>query len=70
MEASAVAGLQHYQEWDSGYSKQQGTRPQTLGYALVDSPAGQAASNTLPLRDLTSMTRRTPAGDHGMSQHR
>ena len=43
MEASAVAGLQHYQEWDSGYSKQQGTRPQTLGYALVDSPAGQAA---------------------------
>ena len=43
MEASAVAGLQHYQEWDSGYSKQQGTRPQTLGYGLVDSPAGQAA---------------------------
>lgn len=43
MEASAVASLQHYQEWDSGYSKQQGTRPQTLGYALVDSPAGQAA---------------------------
>ena len=43
MEASAVAGLQHYQEWDSGYSKQQGTRPQTLGDALVDSPAGQAA---------------------------
>ncbi|MGL4542375.1 MAG: epoxide hydrolase, partial [Polymorphobacter sp.] len=43
MEASAVAGLKHYQDWDSGYSKQQGTRPQTLGYALVDSPAGQAA---------------------------
>ena len=30
-------------EWDSGYSKQQSTRPQTLGYGLVDSPAGQAA---------------------------
>ena len=33
----------HYQEWDSGYSTQQATRPQTLGYGLVDSPAGQAA---------------------------
>ena len=29
--------------WDSGYSKQQATRPQTLGYGLADSPAGQAA---------------------------
>ena len=28
---------------DSGYSKQQSTRPQTLGYGLVDSPTGQAA---------------------------
>ena len=31
-----------YQQWDSGYSKQQSTRPQTLGYGLVDSPSGQA----------------------------
>jgi pimeloyl-ACP methyl ester carboxylesterase len=42
-EQGALAGMQHYQEWDSGYSKQQSTRPQTLGYGLVDSPAGQAA---------------------------
>jgi pimeloyl-ACP methyl ester carboxylesterase len=42
-EQSALEGMQHYQDWDSGYSKQQGTRPQTLGYGLVDSPAGQAA---------------------------
>ncbi len=42
-EQSALAGMQHYQEWDSGYSKQQSTRPQTLGYALADSPAGQLA---------------------------
>jgi pimeloyl-ACP methyl ester carboxylesterase len=27
----------------SGYSKAQDTRPQTIGYALADSPAGQAA---------------------------
>ena len=32
-----------YQDHDSGYSKQQSTRPQTLGYGLADSPIGQAA---------------------------
>ena len=42
-EQSALAGMNHYQEWDSGYSKQQSTRPQTVGYGLADSPAGQAA---------------------------
>ena len=42
-EQSALAGMQHYQDWDSGYSKQQSTRPQTLGYGLADSPSGQAA---------------------------
>ena len=36
-------GIKHYADWDSGYSKQQSTRPQTLGYGLTDSPAGQAA---------------------------
>ena len=41
-EKGALAALKHYQDWDSGYSKQQSTRPQTLGYGLVDSPAGQA----------------------------
>lgn len=39
----ALAGAQYYQQWGAGYSKQQATRPQTLGYALVDSPMGQAA---------------------------
>ena len=43
MEQSALAGMKHYQDWDSGYSKQQSTRPQTVGYGLVDSPAGQLA---------------------------
>ncbi|MEM8925910.1 MAG: epoxide hydrolase family protein [Actinomycetota bacterium] len=42
-EQAVRAALDHYQEWDSGYSKQQATRPQTLGYGLTDSPAGQAA---------------------------
>jgi pimeloyl-ACP methyl ester carboxylesterase len=43
LEKSALAGFKYYQDWDSGYSKQQSTRPQTVGYGLVDSPAGQAA---------------------------
>jgi pimeloyl-ACP methyl ester carboxylesterase len=33
----------YYRDWDSGYRIQQKTRPQTLGYGLADSPAGQAA---------------------------
>ena len=32
-----------YNTAESGYSQIQGTKPQTLGYALNDSPAGQAA---------------------------
>ena len=42
-EAAALERLGYYQKWDSGYSKQQATRPQTLGYGLVDSPVGQLA---------------------------
>ena len=42
-EKDALASIKHYWDWDSGYSKQQSTRPQTLGYGLVDSPVGQAA---------------------------
>ena len=38
----ALAGAKYYQQWGAGYSKQQATRPQTLGYGLVDSPVGQA----------------------------
>ena len=41
-EAKALAALKHYQNWDSGYSTQQRTRPQTVGYGLVDSPVGLA----------------------------
>ncbi len=42
-EQATVAGMSHYQEQDSGYAKLQATRPQTIGYALADSPVGQAA---------------------------
>jgi pimeloyl-ACP methyl ester carboxylesterase len=42
-EKSALADLKRYRAEGSGYARQQGTRPQTLGYGLADSPAGQAA---------------------------
>jgi pimeloyl-ACP methyl ester carboxylesterase len=42
-EQASIAAMQFYQEQDSGYAKQQATRPQTLGYGLTDSPSGQAA---------------------------
>ncbi|MGZ4705151.1 MAG: alpha/beta fold hydrolase, partial [Acidimicrobiales bacterium] len=42
-EQAALDGFTHYQQWESGYSKEQSTRPQTVGYGLVDSPVAQAA---------------------------
>jgi pimeloyl-ACP methyl ester carboxylesterase len=42
-ERDALAALAHAREHDSGYSKEHATRPQTIGYALVDSPAGLCA---------------------------
>jgi epoxide hydrolase len=42
-ERAALASMKHYADWDSGYLKEQSTRPQTVGYGLVDSPAGQCA---------------------------
>jgi pimeloyl-ACP methyl ester carboxylesterase len=42
-EQSGLARMGEHATWGMGYSTQQSTRPQTLGYGLVDSPAGQCA---------------------------
>ncbi len=42
-ERGALERLQRYFDWDYGCAKVHSTRPQTLGYGLVDSPAGQCA---------------------------
>ena len=42
-EQAALASLAHYDQEDSGYAKEQSTRPQTIGYGLVDSPAALCA---------------------------
>lgn len=39
----ALDKMKYYAKEQSGYSVQQGTRPQTLSYALTDSPSGQLA---------------------------
>ncbi|MBW1602502.1 epoxide hydrolase [Streptomyces sp. JJ66] len=40
---AGLAALKKFQQEEGGYSVLQATRPQTLGYALTDSPAGQLA---------------------------
>jgi pimeloyl-ACP methyl ester carboxylesterase len=42
-EQHALAAMAEHRRWGTGYSTQQSTRPQTLGYGLVDSPVGQLA---------------------------
>jgi pimeloyl-ACP methyl ester carboxylesterase len=42
-EVRAFEAGEHYKNFESGYSKIQSTRPQTLGYGLVDSPVALAA---------------------------
>lgn len=42
-EQAALEAMNYYYESDSGYSKIQSTRPQTIGYSLADSPVGQMA---------------------------
>ncbi|MFC6159691.1 epoxide hydrolase family protein [Kribbella jiaozuonensis] len=44
-EQQRLGGLDRWQAGRSGYASIQGTRPQTLAYALVDSPIGQLAWN-------------------------
>lgn len=42
-EEASVQRMGAFNAEGTGYSQQQSTRPQTLGYGLTDSPAGQAA---------------------------
>ncbi|HEX8855194.1 MAG TPA: epoxide hydrolase [Thermoleophilaceae bacterium] len=42
-ERAALESLEQSAEWDSGYSREHATRPQTIGYALVDSPTALCA---------------------------
>jgi epoxide hydrolase len=52
-ERAALADLAHAQAHESGYSAEQATKPQTVGYSLVDSPAGLCAWIVEKLRSWT-----------------
>ena len=56
-EQRALADIQRYMTEGNGYSTQQATKPQTIGYALTDSPAGQAAWIYEKLADWTDSGR-------------
>jgi hypothetical protein len=60
MTAARAARTQWFAEEGVGYLKQQATRPQTLGYALSDSPAGLLA---WVLEKLTEWTDGCPWAD-------
>jgi pimeloyl-ACP methyl ester carboxylesterase len=42
-DVAGLAAMKEFQQQEGGYSVIQTTRPQTLGYGLTDSPAGQLA---------------------------
>jgi pimeloyl-ACP methyl ester carboxylesterase len=42
-EQASLEAMRHFQRWETGYSNEQSTKPQTIGYGLVDSPTALAA---------------------------
>lgn len=57
-EQAALAQIKAFSSQLSGYFQEQSTRPQTIGYALADSPSGQAAWIYEKLLDWTDNTGR------------
>ncbi|MFI6026235.1 epoxide hydrolase family protein [Amycolatopsis magusensis] len=52
-EQQSLDALRHASEWEDGYSAEQSTKPQTIGYSLVDSPVGLCAWIVEKLRSWT-----------------
>ena len=70
-EHASLEALRHADRSEDGYSAEQSTKPQTIGYSLVDSPAGLAAWIVEKFRtwsDCTSVVggprRSSPSPDH------
>ena len=68
-EARALKGMKYYLEWDSGYSEQQATRPQTERDAEGRALLGVRAANPL-CRRCAQVLQRTQAGRMGILQSR
>jgi epoxide hydrolase len=59
-EQQRLARMRHFQDEMMGYSHIQGTRPQTIAYALTDSPAGQLAWIVEKFKEWTDPTAELP----------
>jgi pimeloyl-ACP methyl ester carboxylesterase len=59
-EQQRMALFQHWQDDLMGYMQLQGTRPQTIAYALTDSPVGQLAWITEKFKDWTDPSAELP----------
>jgi epoxide hydrolase len=59
-EQQRMALFRHWQDDLMGYMQLQGTRPQTIAYALTDSPAGQLAWITEKFKDWTDPSAELP----------
>lgn len=60
LERDRVVRGRHWRKEMTGYFQLQGTRPQTLGYGLTDSPAGQLAWIVEKFKEWTDADRRLP----------
>jgi pimeloyl-ACP methyl ester carboxylesterase len=61
-EQERLARFQHFEQEMMGYSAIQGTRPQTIAYALADSPAGQLAWIVEKFKEWTDPSADLPEG--------
>ncbi len=61
-EHASLEALRHADRAEDGYSAEQSTKPQTIGYSLVDSPAGLAAWIVEKFRTWSDWRRRAGAG--------
>jgi epoxide hydrolase len=60
LEQARLARMNEFMEEAAGYIAIQSTRPQTLAYALTDSPVGQLAWIVDKIRDMTDLAKPLP----------
>jgi epoxide hydrolase len=66
-EHASLEALRHADRSEDGYSAEQSTKPQTIGYSLVDSPAGLAAWIVEKFRTWSDCSGAVDAGPSGSS---
>ncbi|MFT4040029.1 MAG: epoxide hydrolase [Thermomicrobiales bacterium] len=67
-EQERLQRFQHFGQEMSGYSNQQGTRPQTLAFGLADSPAGQLAWIAEKFKEWTDPKSGSPEDAVGLDE--